>query len=55
MEEKYINKLKKIQEEQKYDEEVRHGLEDELLCELLTELGYKKIVELYDSTDKWYA
>ena len=37
------------------DEEARHGNEDVLLCELLTELGYTKLVERYETTDKWYA
>ena len=37
------------------DEEARHIYEDDLLCDLLTELGYEEIVEQYNKTGKWYA
>lgn len=35
--------------------EYAHSRADELLCELLEDLGYGKIVELYSDVDKWYA
>lgn len=28
---------------------------DNVLCDLLEELGYGKIVEIYDNQGKWYA
>lgn len=37
------------------DTEYAHSRADELLCELLEDLGYGKIVELYSDVDKWYA
>lgn len=55
LEEEYLNKLKKIQDKYCNDTEVRHGKEDNLLCDLLNKLGFKKIVSAYSNSDKWYA
>lgn len=59
IEEKYIKKLNDIKENHKkgYDNEVIHGQFDEVLIELLNELGYKKITEIYEeeSENFWYA
>lgn len=59
LEEKYIEKLNKIKEghERYYDNEVIHSQFDALLLELLKELGYQKIVELYEKEEMnfWYA
>lgn len=52
---KYIDELKKIQKILNKDTESRHIAEDDILCELLSELGFNEIVELYDKTLKWYA
>ena len=32
-----------------------HEKADKILCNLLTDLGFKEIVEVYKSFDKWYA
>ncbi len=37
------------------DEESAHVQADLILCELLEDLGYKKVVEKYDEIDKYYA
>jgi len=37
------------------DTEVAHGNADDLLCNLLVELGYKKVIDVYNEVDKWYA
>lgn len=37
------------------DTEADHVHADALLCELLSDLGYTKTVEAYDSMDKWFA
>lgn len=50
---KYCEKMIKLQK--LYDYEVAHGEADTLLCELLTELGYKRVVEEFDKVGKWYA
>ena len=37
------------------DTECAHADADDLLCELLTKLGYKDLVEKYHEVHKWYA
>ena len=37
------------------DTEVAHCDADDVLCNLLRELGYFKVVEQYSLVDKWYA
>lgn len=53
IEEKYI---KKIKETCTFDDpEADHVWADELLIELLNELGMEKLSETYKKIDKWYA
>lgn len=47
----YIDKH--VREE--YDEEESHIRADELLCQVLKELGYGEGVEIFDNIPKWYA
>jgi hypothetical protein len=35
--------------------EASHRKADDILCEMLETLGYKKIVSLYYNIDKWYG
>ena len=37
------------------DPEINHIEADEILCRLLTSLGYNKVVATYDAISKWYA
>ena len=37
------------------DTETAHLLADEILCDVLCELGYKNLVDLFYKVDKWYA
>lgn len=37
------------------DNEIHHGIADDLLCEALELLGYEDIIELYNSIGKWYS
>ena len=37
------------------DTEVAHAMADDVLCELLGELGYGDVVEEWAKVDKWYA
>ena len=42
--------------EQKHtDFESAHGNADDIICELLKALGFKKVVKEYDKIHKWYA
>ena len=65
IEQKYLEKIKEINKGlfrlDKYgeedfigDEEAYHGTFDGLLCDLLKELGYEKIVEEYDKASEWF-
>ena len=49
----YIERLKLSAKSD--DTEGAHCYADEVLCDLLIELGYTKVVEAYHEVDKWYA
>jgi len=51
----YINRLNSIINRDGDDTEREHVEADEILCEMLIELGYEDIVELYYKIGKWYA
>ena len=50
---KYLRQLK--EQNRGHDIEVEHSISDDILCDLLIELGYTELVEFYKSTPKWYA
>ena len=50
---KYLTRLVKAEKE--LDPELAHGEADTILCELLKEIGLKKIVSKYAKINKWYA
>lgn len=37
------------------DPEAFHAKADQLLCQVLTDLGYEEGVKIYNSSTKWYA
>lgn len=48
--------IKRLRECQQNDDiEIRHIEADEILCELLTSLGYSDVVQEWNNLDKWYA
>jgi len=49
---KLLRKAKRLSRD---DPEAAHGNADEILCKLLESLGYKDVVELYHSIEKWYT
>lgn len=49
----YIALLKEQQDS--HDTEIAHSRADDILCDILTELGYNDIVEEYHKIGKWYA
>lgn len=51
----YERKMSNIAESSNYDVEVDHSKADKLLCELLEKLGYKNIVDIFISLEKWYS
>lgn len=54
IEDKYIEKMDTIVRFGS-DVEADHSNADHILCEMLEELGYTKLVELYHKVHKWYA
>ena len=49
---KYVNLMRECSTG---DTEIDHGNADDLLCSLLTELGFGDVVNEYGKIDKWYA
>lgn len=52
IEEKYLEELQSLDPK---DNEGSHISADIILTELLTELGFTKVVEAYNKIGKWYA
>jgi len=59
LKEKYLKRLeeilKNLEERWDYDEYYAHIDADTVLCDLLEELGFKEVVELYNKIPKWYS
>ena len=56
--EEFTNKMTELYKKyiiEKDDEEYAHGHMDELICELLINLGYEDGVRVFYATPKWYA
>lgn len=51
LEEIYVDKIKKLEPEVNFR---KHSEADILLCELLTKLGYEKVVKEYKKIPKYY-
>ena len=47
--------IERIQEAEKLDCEEYHIRADDILCDVLEKLGFKALVERYNSESKWYA
>lgn len=52
---KYLERMNEVKQRYEDDEETAHYLADEILCDLLINLGYAELVKVYDSVPKWYA
>jgi hypothetical protein len=53
--EEFLEKMRGIFPAKGYDEENSHGMADNLMCEVLIELGYEKGIEVFKQADKWYS
>ena len=49
----YINRLITLQKNG--DPEIDHAEADNILCEIIAQLGYPEIVKEYDKIEKWYS
>lgn len=52
---KYLKRMNEVKQGYADDEEVAHSLADDILCDLLINLGYIELVDAYNDIDKWYA
>lgn len=52
-EQRAIEKLRECQKNR--DFEAAHSTADDVLCDLLRELGFGKVVDEWMKVDKWYA
>lgn len=50
-----IIRLRSIKEEYDDDPEVGHMLADDVLCDILIDLGYELVVSEYNGITKYYA
>lgn len=48
-------RLRELQNDDEWDKGVAHGEADEVLCEVLTELGCEDIVAEWRRVPKWYS
>ena len=58
--EEFKKKMKELQIKEDtrgtyFDREQMHIAMDELMCEVLRDLGYSEGVEIFENTGKWYA
>lgn len=51
----FKQKMKELSDVVLDDTEAIHGKMDDLLCEVLVQLGYKAGVAIFKDTPKWYA
>lgn len=53
--EEFALEMSEIKENYNYDQENCHFMMDCTMCDLLRELGYEDGVDIFASTEKWYA
>ena len=51
----FRDRITEIAKRAPYDPEDAHGKADDLMCEILTNLGYGEGVKIFEEMDKWYA
>lgn len=52
----FADKMKEIfPGKYEYDVEKSHGKADDLMCELLKQLGYEDGIKIFKDADKWYS
>lgn len=54
-EEPYLEQMMAEVERSHSSEEIAHSMADGILCDLLTELGYERLVKAFGDVWKWYA
>lgn len=52
---KFSAQMRALIEQYGDDEESCHWHCDQLICQLLRELGYGEAVDMFEATERWYA
>lgn len=52
---KWLTDMHFIKEKYKYDPEAAHSKADDLLCDILAEIGLEEIANEFDAVEKWYS
>ena len=55
LQEEFAKNMAEIQTYCKDDEERCHAAMDELMCDVLRQLGFGEGVDIFENTPKWYA
>lgn len=50
-----ISRMKLIAVSERNDPEMFHIKADDLLCEILTDLGYGDVVAIFNDMERWYS
>ena len=53
--EEFKNAIGLINEEYNDDNEAKHVRMDNLMCELLSVIGYEEGIDIFRDADKWYS
>lgn len=53
--EEFEIKMQEIKNTTEGDKEMAHGKMDDLMAQVLVELGYGKGIDIFESQDKWYS
>ena len=53
--EEAIKQLNELSSDYSGDTEADHSTADNILCELLSSLGYQDVVDAWEKVNKWYA
>lgn len=51
----FKEKMQRINEQSKADQELAHARADDLMVKVLQECGYHEGCEVFEEMDKWYA
>lgn len=51
----FEKEMRKIHDNDDFDTEDKHRYMDNLMAEVLKELGYSKGIQIFVDTDKWYV
>jgi hypothetical protein len=51
----FAEQMQKIRDDFGADQEMAHGMMDNLMAKVLLELGYRDGIAVFDEQEKWYA